>query len=100
MDASTWLSEKENLVTRELLFRYRLCYDLALATARRNNHLGIISRSANRDTLPFFSRVTLRRTSQELRRLGYDVRLAFIADKSQKTSQDPSTASRRGKGAR
>ncbi len=45
--------------------------------------LGIISRSANRNKLPFFSRVTLRRTSQELRRLGYDVRLAFINDKSQ-----------------
>lgn len=40
MDASTWLSEKENLVTRELLFRYRLCYDLALATIAPVTSLG------------------------------------------------------------
>lgn len=44
--------------------------------------LGIISRSATRDTLPFFSRVTLRRAFQELGRIGYDVRLAFIKDAS------------------
>lgn len=48
MDASTWLSEKDNLVTRELLFRYRLCYDLALATAHRNNPLGILSVDVDR----------------------------------------------------
>lgn len=48
MDASTWLSKDENLVTRELLFRYRLCYDLALATARRNNPLGILSVDVDR----------------------------------------------------
>lgn len=61
--------------------------------------LGIISRSAHRSTLPFFSRVTLRRTSQDLRRIGYDVRLAFIPDKSQKSSQGPNTAPRHDKRA-
>lgn len=69
-------------------------FNEALPKALRNNPderpapnqyqiiLGIISRSANRNKLPFFSRVTLRRTSQELRRIGYDVRLAFINDKT------------------
>lgn len=48
MEASTWVSQKDNLVTRELLFRYRLCYDLALAAAHRNSPLGILSVDVDR----------------------------------------------------
>jgi hypothetical protein len=41
---------------------------------------GIVSRSATRDTIPFFSRVNLRRVTQTLRAMGYTVTLALITD--------------------
>lgn len=51
---------------------------------------GIISRSATKDRLPFFSKVTLRRVTDDLRAYGYNVSVADIRDQQQ-TTHPPKT---------
>lgn len=55
---------------------------------------GIISRSATRDTIPFFSRVNLRRVTQTLRAMGYTVTLALIADATPPPAKGPNATAR------
>lgn len=44
---------------------------------------GIISRSATKETLPFFSRVTLRKVAGDLQALGFRVSVAMVHDATQ-----------------
>ena len=43
MNTETWLGTSENSKTREQLFLHRLCYDITLAAARRQNVLAILT---------------------------------------------------------